>query len=106
MAQSEIIEIVRKYCILLVSMGIKIEKVFLYGSWARNDATKDSDIDVMLVSSSFEEKDDSIRAKTWRATEKIDLRIEPFMVTQKKYMSDDISPILQIVKNEGIEIAL
>lgn len=106
MAQGEIIEIVRNYGRLLVSMGINIEKVFLYGSWARNDATKDSDIDVMLVSSSYEQKDDSLRAKTWRATEKIDLRIEPFMITQKKYISDDISPILQIAKKEGIEISL
>jgi predicted nucleotidyltransferase len=106
MAQSEIIEIVRNYGHLLVSMGINIEKVFLYGSWARNDATESSDIDVMLVSSAFEQADDKLKARTWRATEKIDLRIEPFMVTLKKFMNDDVSPLLQIVKKEGVEIVL
>ncbi len=29
--------------------GSRLKKVFLYGSWARNEATEDSDIDIMLV---------------------------------------------------------
>lgn len=29
--------------------GEKIKKVILYGSWARNEAAKDSDVDVLLL---------------------------------------------------------
>ena len=65
MAQSEIIEPVKKYCLSLSSLGIPVTKAYLYGSWARNEANENSDIDVMVV-----------------------------------------SPLLQIVKKEGLEITL
>ncbi len=29
--------------------GSRLKKILLYGSWARNEATEDSDIDIMLV---------------------------------------------------------
>jgi len=31
--------------------------------------------------------------------------IEPFIVGEKRFLTDDISPIIGIVKQEGIEIA-
>jgi hypothetical protein len=37
-------------------------------------------------------------------TGQIDTRIEPYTVGLKKFLSDDVSPLLQIVKHEGIEI--
>jgi uncharacterized protein len=54
MSQREVIDKLRKYCVLLNSSGITVEKAFLYGSWARGTALADSDIDVMIVSSQFD----------------------------------------------------
>jgi len=106
MAQSEIIELVKKYCLSLSSFGIPVTKAYLYGSWARNEANENSDIDVMVVSPIFDKHNDLMKAKAWRATEKIDLRIEPYTVSSQKFLNDDVSPLLQVVKREGIEILL
>ena len=104
MAQVEIIDLVKKYILLLNASGIPVVKAFLYGSYSRKEAQSDSDIDVMVISPVFDIHDDKIKAKAWLLTEKVDVRIEPYTVGVKKYLSDDISPLLQIVKKEGLEI--
>lgn len=106
MAQSDVIIILQRYIKLLNASGITITKAFLYGSYARNEATSNSDIDVMLISEMFDRDDDRVRAKAWTLTEKVDIRIEPYTLGEKKYFADDISPLLQIIKKEGIEISL
>jgi predicted nucleotidyltransferase len=104
MAQVEIIDLVRKYILLLNASGIPVVKAFLYGSYSRNEAQLDSDIDVMVISPVFDIHNDKIKAKAWLLSEKVDVRIEPYTVGVKKFLSDDISPLLQIVKKEGLEI--
>ena len=104
MVKREIIDKIRLYCLHLNASGIIVDKAFLFGSWARNEAITDSDIDVMIVSSSFDQPDNTLKTKAWRITEKVDLRIEPYTISLEKFLSDDVSPLLQIVKKEGIEI--
>ena len=104
MAHEDFIKLLHKYIILIKASGIPVSKAFLYGSYARNEANENSDIDVMLISEIFDQNNDKIRAKAWMATEKIDVRIEPYMVGLHKFLSDNVSPLLQIVKREGIEI--
>jgi len=65
---------------LLNEAGLKVQKAFLYGSFARNEANADSDIDVMLVSENFNNNDLKLKAKAWQLTRKADLRIEPFTI--------------------------
>ena len=64
MAKREIVEILKKYIIVLRSEGITIDKAYLYGSYLSNTATDESDIDIMLVT---ENEDDyftgSLRAR-------------------------------------------
>ena len=35
----------------------------------------------------------------------VDSRIEPYLISRKRFENDDTSPIIQMVKREGIEIA-
>lgn len=106
MATDEVIEIIKQYCILLNASGIPLQKAFLYGSYARGEQNPDSDIDVMLVSKKFDESDSQAGIKAWSLTRKINTRIEPYTVGMHKFLTDDVSPLLQIVKKEGIEIEL
>jgi uncharacterized protein len=106
MLQEEVIDKIRRYCLLLNDAGIRVEKAFLYGSWARKEGTKESDIDVMIISPDFDNQDMMLKAKAWRLTESIDLRIEPYSVGSKKFAHDDVSPLLQVVREEGLEIQL
>ena len=106
MAQSEIIELLKKYCTLLNISGIRVEKAFLYGSYARGEAGPDSDIDVMLVSESFDNNDPEANIKAWSFTRKVDTRIEPYTVGLHQFLNDEVSPLLQMVKQDGIEVEL
>lgn len=104
MAKSEVIKLLKEYCLLLNTSGIPIKMAFLFGSYARGEETENSDIDIMLVSPIFDSADVDANIKTWSLTRKIDTRIEPYTVGLKKFLTDDFSPLLQIVKQEGIKI--
>ena len=104
MLQKDAINIVRQYVANLNNGGIIIFKAYLFGSYARNQATEKSDIDVMLVSDTFDTDDDIILSKPWSPKFRIDLRIEPIAIGRKRFQSDDTSPIIEMVKKEGLEI--
>jgi predicted nucleotidyltransferase len=104
MSQTDVINIVRAYLVVLKQAGINIDKAYLYGSYARNEANIDSDIDLLLVSSQFDTDDDYVLAKPWLYTGKVDYRIEPLSIGLKKFFSDDTSPIIEVVRQTGIEI--
>jgi predicted nucleotidyltransferase len=106
MDQEEVIAIIRRYLSNLTLSGLPIRKAFLYGSYARNEATESSDIDVLLVSDMFDTQDDVILSKPWSPKLRIDYRIEPYVVGTNKFRDDDVSLILEMVRREGIEISI
>lgn len=104
MLQKDAINIVRQYVANLNNGGIIIFKAYLFGSYARNQATENSDIDVMLVSEAFDTDDDLILSKPWSPKFRVDFRIEPIAIGKKRFQTDDSSPIIEIVRKEGLEI--
>ncbi|MGE5499032.1 MAG: nucleotidyltransferase domain-containing protein [Syntrophothermus sp.] len=105
MVNAAVINIVREYLHELSEKGVFISRCFLYGSQARNTATKDSDIDLMLVSPLFDEDGEKYWPALWLSDIRTDNRIEPLAVGEKRFLTDNISPIIEIVRQEGIEIA-
>lgn len=104
MSQKQVIGILKKYIHILYNEGIPVERAFLYGSYAKDEASTESDIDVMLVSKIFDKNDDKLIGKTWRLTTEVDSRIEPFIVGTTRFLNDEYSPLIEIVRQEGIEI--
>jgi predicted nucleotidyltransferase len=104
MARREVIELLKKYILLLNNEGISVTKAFLFGSYTKDSASDSSDIDVMIISDKFDENDDYTIGKVWQLTRKINSRIEPFFIGIKKFR-DGASPLISMVKSEGIEIA-
>ena len=104
MSQADAINIVRRYLLVLELAGINIDKAYLYGSYARDEANIDSDIDLLLVSSFFDTDDDYVLATPWLFTNKVDYRIEPLAIGSKRFATDDTSPIIELVRQTGIEI--
>jgi len=105
MAGESIIELLKVYIQLLRTEGVRIDKAFLYGSYLTGNQTEESDIDLMLVSDQFDVSNDLLAGKIWALTRNVNSRIEPYIVGSKKFENDEISPIIQIVKKEGLEIA-
>ena len=101
MAQREVIEILKKYLLILKSEGIDIDKAYLYGSYLTETASDDSDIDLMLVT---QNDDDYNAGKIWSLTRRVNTRIEPFLINTKKFQSNEESPLIQMIKTTGLEI--
>jgi len=106
MSQADVIDIIRSFLIIMNDAGLKIEKAYLFGSYANNQASEESDIDVLLISESFDTDDDIILSSPWLFASKIDHRIEPIAVGKKKFRIDQGSPLLETVRQTGIEIKL
>lgn len=102
MAKSEIIEILKRYIFILRSEGITVDKAYLYGSYLSNTATDESDIDIMIVT---ENEDDYLTGKIWSLTKKVNSKIEPYLVEKGRFINNEDSPLIDLVKRTGLEIA-
>ncbi len=104
MVNPKVIEVVKLYLDSLFEEGITITKAFIYGSQARGTATEDSNIDVMLISPLFDEDTDKFAPILWLAARKAGYKIEPIAIGEKRFQIDDVSPLIEIVRKEGVEI--
>jgi len=99
MDQAEAINKVKEYKLLL-NNHFTLEKVYLFGSYARNTNRADSDIDVAIVVSHIEGDYFSIHPLLWKLRRQIDDRIEPILIERDHDRSDFLSEI----QSYGIEI--
>ena len=58
----------------------------------------------MLVSDLFDTDDDTVLSRPWIYTAKVDPRIEPVAVGSRRSKNDTGSPLIEIVKREGVKI--
>jgi len=97
-----IIDIVKKYKELVNNtLSVKIDRCWLYGSFAKGTQDKYSDIDIAIEVEHIE--DDLywlILPLLWKLSYKIDNRIEPKLIVR----DTDYAGFLDEIKNTGIEI--
>lgn len=106
MDQEKTLVILKDYIQLLRKEGITVKKAFLYGSFSKNTHSESSDIDLLLVSDEYNETDDQMAGKIWQLTRKINTKIEPYIISSRRFDKEDSSPLINLVKKEGIEIVL
>ncbi len=85
----------------LVKKHLKLEEVYLYGSYAKGDYREDSDIDVAIVVDHIDEDFFSVNPLLWKLRRQIDDRIEPILI-EKRF--DDANFLEEIIRT-GIKIA-
>lgn len=100
---SEIVSVAAKYVEHVKSQGIPIENAYLFGSWAKGKPTKDSDIDICVVSRKFGKGDIDQLQILLRLTRDVDLRIEPIHLTPQD-LSNKYSTLSSEIKKYGIRI--
>jgi len=100
MDKSEAIDKVRKYKKLLMNY-LELEKVYLYGSYAKEINREDSDIDVAIVVSHLPEDFFSLNPLLWKLRRMIDDRIEPIIIDK----NNDQLGFLDEITRTGIEVA-
>lgn len=57
MGKTDVLNILKRFRLVLESKKVHVQKMILFGSWAKGTAGKFSDIDVVVVSSDFDGKD-------------------------------------------------
>lgn len=102
--QDTALEIALEYINKLQEAGIKIDKAYLYGSYARNRATEDSDIDIAIVSPDLtgDRFEDALFLKRFRMS--LDLRIEPLPIRPENFKEED--PIVSEILSHAIPISV
>ena len=95
-------EVVKKLILYkkLLSRHFDIEKLFLFGSYARGNQKTDSDIDVAIVVSTLDKDFFSYAPLLWKLRREIDDRIEPVLFDKDR----DSSGFLREIMETGIEI--
>ncbi len=102
--EKRIIESVEKYRRIIEDSGILVEKMIVFGSYAKGLSTKGSDIDVAVVSRDFGVDDVLEMQNLWKKTRFADSRIEPYPLSVDEY-ENGYSPILSEIRTYGIQVA-
>jgi predicted nucleotidyltransferase len=79
------------------SFNILIYQIILFGSYAKNNAREDSDIDIAIVVEKFDDDYLSIITRLNKLTRNIDDRIEPLLFLK----NNDKSGFLGQIQTEG-----
>lgn len=89
---------------LLEQEGIPVSKLVIFGSYAKNTASEDSDIDVCVVSSKFGKDTIDEMQFLFKQRRKIDSRIEPYPASITEFNTVQ-SPLMWEIRKFGLEIS-
>ena len=105
MAEESIIKSVKQYLKELLRAGIPVKFGIMFGSHTRNEQHKWSDIDLLVISSLYDESysREDIN-QLWRTAARTDSRIEPIPVGLNRWKNDDGSTIIEIARRDGMQI--
>ena len=99
MDKREVVEKLSAYK-TLVSNHFEIEKMFLFGSYAKGLQKDDSDIDVAIVVNAINQDFFVYAPLLWKLRRQVDDRIEPVLIDK----NHDESGFLKEIMASGIEI--
>ena len=106
MGKGQVIRLIKEFVNALKQEGITIDRVILYGSYARGHARPDSDIDVAVISKDFGKDRVEEGMALFRIAGKIDPRLEPVPFSTKMYEKDTWIPLIYEIREEGKELKI
>ncbi len=102
MLKPDVRDAVIKYLNAVKDAGVEIEFAVAFGSQVKGGTHEWSDIDLLIVSPSFDSlQDRSVVNLLWRLTARVDSRIEPIPCGSRQWREDDSSVIIEIARKEG-----
>ena len=97
--KKQVIDIAQKYA-KLINQNLETEKIILFGSYAKGNWHKDSDIDIAVIVDSITDDFLSISKMLNKLTRNIDYRIEPVLLEK----DDDRSGLLSTILLYGLTL--
>ena len=110
MTQAEVFHILGEYKSQMKQMlSVNLEKIILFGSYARGDYHEDSDIDLMILLHIPGEEicnyTDGIYEKTYDIEEKYSVEINPCIQSSEVYMKwKKVYPFFVNIEKEGVSV--
>ena len=102
MAEESIINIIKTYLNEIEEQGIKSPFAVLYGSYLTGTQNMWSDIDIIVVSESYDRSLTRADISTlWKVSARIDSRIEPIPCGLHQWKTDDSSAIIETARLMG-----
>ena len=98
----EIREIVRRYYTILLKAGLPLEKVILFGSYARCEQKENSDIDIAVVLKEYSSDRFNTRLTLMKYSREFEEVIEPHPFLASEF--DNSDPFVSEILKHGIEI--
>ncbi len=99
MNQKEVLNIASKYADSVRNI-LSVRGIYLYGSWARGTAEKDSDIDIAVIVDELPDDYLGTLALLWKLTRGEGIDIEPVLLES----DDDRSGFLKTILKTGIPL--
>jgi len=97
-----IVKAVKRYLRAVHASGIPVRCGVIFGSQATGRAHRWSDIDLLVVSPSFDgQRRRQDIDRLWHMTVITDSRIEPIAVGERQWLEDDANPLIEIARREG-----
>ena len=103
MAPDSILNTAKKFIDTVRKQGIPVDAAYLFGSWVQGRASKWSDIDLAVISPSFEGSKFSDRRRLYRAILETDAGIEPHPYRPEDF--NDSNPFVREILRTGVKIA-
>lgn len=95
-------ESIRRFLDHLGSEGIRVERAYLFGSFAGGKPSRWSDIDIAIVSPDVSEDRFQERVRLMLLSSSIDSRIEPVPFRPEAFVDED--PLVWEIKRKGIRV--
>lgn len=93
MDKKSALEIAQAYA-MLVQENFDVERIFLYGSYAKGTPNQNSDIDIAVIVDNIEGDYLAEQAKLFKLRRAIDLRIEPVLLLNNRDDSGFLAEIM------------
>lgn len=94
--------IAKRYVDLLEDNNFMVKEAYIFGSYARGNFHKESDIDIAIVSKNLASDWDKKENYLWTIRRKINPRIEPIGYAPKDFNLRD--PLVWHIRSEGIKV--
>ena len=94
MDNKEVIKKLKLYKQLL-SKHMEFDEMILFGSYAKGNASEDSDVDVAIIVETLTGDYFSTRPLLWRIRREVDDRIEPVLIEKSRDESGFLSEIMK-----------
>lgn len=101
MDKNKAYSIVKNYIDYLIKNNFNIEKVYIFGSYAKGSFQEDSDIDLAVVLKEFTDSFD-MQVQLLKLRRKFDTRIEPHPFRSSDFDSDN--PLVNEILKNGLQI--